>query len=180
MDPSVAQRIARGSHGAQRDRFGELVIDHVERVAAAVPADARTTALLHDVLERTNVSVDDLRRGGLTSTELAAVLLLTRAPDESFELQVLTIEHTPGPAGRLARCVKLADLDDHLARELAPADAPAYAWARRHIARGRERDDDAEGSPAAPHLRRSYSGRSARGKRVGPRRPSLRDAQPGT
>jgi hypothetical protein len=65
MDPSVAQRIARASHGPQRDRFGDPAIDHVERVAAAVPADARATALL-----------------------------LTRAPDESFELQVLTIEHT--------------------------------------------------------------------------------------
>jgi hypothetical protein len=151
MDPSVAQRIARASHGAQRDRFGEPVIDHVERVAAAVPTEARTTALLHDVLERTNVSVEDLRREGLTSSELAAVRLLTRAPDDSFELQVLTIEHARGPVGRLARCVKLADLNDHLARELAPGNAPPYAWARRHIALGRERYDDAE-DRLLPHI----------------------------
>ena len=144
MDASVARKIARAGHGAQRDRFGKPVIDHVERVAAAVTADARTTALLHDVLERTDVSVDDLRREGLTSTELEALQLLTRRPDEPFELHVLEIEHARGPQGRLARCVKLADLEDHLARGWAPAGAPAYAWARRHIAVGRERYDGAE------------------------------------
>jgi len=143
MDPSVARKIARVSLGAQRDRFSEPVFDHVERVAAAVPADARTIAFLHDVLERTDITVDDLRREGLTSTELAAVQLLTRPADESFELHVLTIEHARGVAGRLARCVKLADLDDHLARGRAPAGTPPYAWARRHIAIGRERYDGA-------------------------------------
>ena len=59
------------------------------------------------------------------------------------------IAHAPGPAGHLARTVKLADIDDHLGREPAarhPA-APPYAWARRHIAIARSRrgetDDDA-------------------------------------
>jgi hypothetical protein len=96
------------------------------------------------VLERTDITVDDLRREGLTSTELAAVQFLTRPADESFELHVLTIEHARGPAGRLARCVKLADLDDHLARGPMAVGAPPYAWGRRHIALGRERYDDAE------------------------------------
>lgn len=142
MDPAAAAKIARDSHGAQRDRFGEPVIEHVERVAAAVPADALTIALLHDVLERTDVTVQDLLRHGLTSTELAALRLLTRPADESFEVQVLSIEHAPGPEGRLARSVKLADLDDHLASGQSPAGAPPYAWGRRHIVNGRERYDN--------------------------------------
>jgi hypothetical protein len=40
-----------------------------------------------------------------------------------------------GAAGRLARVVKLADLDDHIARPWVTGDPP-YAWARRHIAVG--------------------------------------------
>jgi hypothetical protein len=39
------------THVTQRDRFGDCVIDHVERVVAAVPTDARATSLLHDLLE---------------------------------------------------------------------------------------------------------------------------------
>ena len=150
MDPSVAREIARVIHGAQRDRFGGPVIEHVERVAAAVPAEACTVALLHDVLERTDVSVDLLRRQGLTSTELAAIQLLTRVADQSFEVNVLGIVHAGGPEGRIARSVKLADLDDHIARGRPPAGAPPYAWARLHITIGRERYDGIDDRLPAP------------------------------
>ena len=44
------------------------------------------------------------------------------APDESYE-HVLRVVRAPGPAGRLARLVKLADLDDHLAHA-SPPPAP--------------------------------------------------------
>jgi hypothetical protein len=46
---------------------------------------------------------------------------------------VRRIAEAPGPAGRLARIVKLADLDDHLAHASIPPDAPPYAWARKHL-----------------------------------------------
>ena len=80
----------------------------------------------------------DLSGQGLTDVELAALELLTRGPGESYELDVLRIAYAPGPAGRLARTVKLADLDDHISREWVPG-APPYAWARRHVATGRAR-----------------------------------------
>ena len=51
MEPAVAHRIASKNQVGQRNHFGDCVIDHVERVAAAVPADARVAALLHDLLE---------------------------------------------------------------------------------------------------------------------------------
>jgi hypothetical protein len=44
--------------------------------------------------------------------------------------------------------VKLADLDDHLARPWDPGDPP-YAWARRHIAVGRARVDYSSSRPSA-------------------------------
>ena len=85
---------------------------------------------------------------GLTRLELAALELLTRQAGESYELYILRIAYAPGPAGRLARVVKLADLDDHLARAWHAGDAP-YAWARRHVAVGSARVDQTSSRPSA-------------------------------
>jgi hypothetical protein len=59
---------------------------------------------------------------------------LTRVPAEVYELDVLPISRVPGEESRLARGVKLADLDDHLAHERIPPSATRYGWARRHVA----------------------------------------------
>jgi hypothetical protein len=133
MDPDHARSIAQYSHGYQHDRFDELVVEHLARVAAAVPPEAQATAWLHDLLEQSDTDRREVSAAGLTRVELAALELLTRAPTERYELYVLRIAHAPGEVGRLARCVKLADLDDHLAHDRMPQSAPPYAWARRHI-----------------------------------------------
>jgi hypothetical protein len=133
MEPATAHGIASQNHVGQRDRFGDPVIDHLARVAAAVPPDARATALLHDLLELCPTAGRELRDKGLTRIELEALELLTHAPGEPYEVYVRRIAEAPGPAGRLARIVKLADLDDHLAHATIPSDAPPYAWARKHL-----------------------------------------------
>ena len=138
MDASVARSIAHYSHLERRNRHGEPIVEHVARVVAAVPPEAQALAWLHDVLEQSGTTTADLSGQGLTDVELVALELLTRGPGESYELHVLRIAYAPGPAGRLARTVKLADLDDHISREWVPG-APPYAWARRHVATGRAR-----------------------------------------
>ena len=73
----------------------------------------------------------------MTELEEAALGLLTRAQDERFELHMLRIAHAPGPAGDVARAIKLAELNDLLAQSAEDPlrwDLPPYAWARRHIA----------------------------------------------
>ena len=135
----MARRIASSTHAGQRDRFGDPLLDHVARVAAAVPPYARATAWLHDVPERSAVTAEELRAHGLTLDELDALELLTRDPLECYELYALRIASAGGEPGRIARLVKLADLDDHIAHGAAPADAPPYAWARRRIAIAQER-----------------------------------------
>ena len=144
MHEDVARRIASRVHAGQGDRFGDPVVEHVARVAAAVPLDARATAWLHDVPERSAVTAEELRAEGLTVPELDALELLTRDPAECYELYALRIANAGGEAGRLARLVKLADLDDHLARGDAPPEAPPYAWARRRIAVAQARQLEAE------------------------------------
>ena len=133
MKPTKARRIAYAHHGERRNAEGELIVEHLERVAAAVPGEARTVAYLHDILEHTDASLADLESAGVTPVELQAVQILTRHRDESFEAHARRIACARGPAGRLARMVKLADIDDHLSREgRIPARRP-YGWARSHI-----------------------------------------------
>ena len=124
MEPEIAHTIASRHHVGQRTRFGDCVIDHVERVAAAVPADARVTALLHDLLELCPTARWQLRGKDLTRTELEALELLTHAPGETYEAYVRRIVDARGPAGQLARTVKLADLEDNRAHTLIPQTRP--------------------------------------------------------
>ena len=139
MDAAVARNLAQYGHLDVRDRFDEPVIEHVERVAAAVPESARAIAYLHDILESTAITLDELCAEGLTPLEHEALELLTRGPGESYELHALRIAWAPGEAGAIARTVKLADLDDHLDHVTLPDGAPPYGWARRHIVVAEER-----------------------------------------
>jgi hypothetical protein len=141
MDALAAQIIAQGSHAGRRNRFDEPIVEHIERVAASVPPTARAVAFLHDVLEHSATTVPELRAAGLTALEEAALDVLTRTADESYEAHVLRVAHASGPAGALARAVKLADLDDHLGHRDLPHAAPPYAWARMHIATQQARRD---------------------------------------
>jgi hypothetical protein len=148
MDSATAHDIARVLHSGQRTADGRRLIDHVERVAAAVPSEAQAVAFLHDALERTATTSAELSLQGCTPDELGAVLLLTRSADQSYGLHVLQIAYAPGEAGRLARIVKAADLEDHLEEGGRPPSAPPYRWAYRHITIAREWWGEAPPLPA--------------------------------
>src|SRR5437763_6059929 len=60
VDPDEARALACRIHAGQVDRSGRPLLEHVGRVAAAVPAEAATVAWLHEVLERSDVSLDEL------------------------------------------------------------------------------------------------------------------------
>lgn len=127
MQDAVARDIAFTIHAGQRGRDGRLILEHLAQVAGAVPPDARPAAWLHH-------AAGDLPDLGLSAVELEALDLLARGPAEPYELYVLRIAYAWGDAGRLARTVKLADLDDRLAHDVAGSATPPYAWARRRIA----------------------------------------------
>jgi hypothetical protein len=142
VDPEIARSIAYYSHHDRRDHLGELQIEHVARVVAAVPPPARTTAWLHDVLEKSDTRLGALREGGMTDLEEEVLDLLARHDDEAFELHMLRIAHARGPAADLARAIKIAELDDHLERSAQDPlrwDLAPYAWARRHLVTARQR-----------------------------------------
>ena len=127
MPRARARAIAERAHGGQVEPSGRPYIDHVRRVARAVPPEMANVAWLHDVLEWTDVTEEDLAAAGLAPAECAALRLLTRPDepdDESFLAHVRVIALTPGHAGDIARIVKRADMEDRLRR---PRD-PAAAW----------------------------------------------------
>ena len=116
MDANLARLIAERVHAGDREEDGTPLMRHIRRVARRVPADAQTGAWLHEVLEWTAVSEQELLEDGLTSDELRALRLLrcihvSRA-DDVYLAHIHLIACAAGPSGRLARLVKIADLQD--------------------------------------------------------------------
>ena len=127
MTVQEAHELAVRAHGDQRDRDGSLHIDHVARVVgrlAAVEAHQRV-GWLHDVIEDTETD-PDLLRASLPDDEWAALVLLTRGGEQTYEAYVEAIARAGGNEGRIARAVKEADARDNLERCVAARD-PAVA-----------------------------------------------------
>src|SRR4051812_37720757 len=134
MDADRAKAIAIAAHRDVRSLDAEPLLRHVERTAACVPDWARTVAWLHEVLERTGISEETLLRRGLTGEELRALRLLSReesCSDRAYMGHIELIARAGGTAGRLARAVKIADLEDRKAHPLVRSNgwSPPYATA---------------------------------------------------
>lgn len=83
---------------------------HVTRVVAAVEGmDAKIVAALHDVVEKSDWTLEDLTREGFAPAVLAGVDAMTKRPGEDFAAHVERAAADP-----LARRVKRADLEDNL------------------------------------------------------------------
>ena len=124
LDADRARALAEWLHRGQRDAGGALVIDHVRRVAAAVPHNARVVAWLHEVLEHTSTSEEALLAEGLSNDELRAIRLLSRdifsRSHASYLGHVAQIASAEGPGAATARTVKRADLSDRMAHPPLP------------------------------------------------------------
>ncbi len=88
-------------------------LEHSLRVgetAARQGPSYATVGLLHDMLEDSDVTLDELRAAGVTEAELAAIRRLTRG-GESYEVYIAGIVRSQD---RVALSVKICDLLDHL------------------------------------------------------------------
>jgi hypothetical protein len=139
MDALAAQAIAERAHRGARDESGAPLIDHVRRVGAMVPEEASAVAWLHEVLECTAVSEQELLMAGLTTEELRALRLLARTShahsDRAYLAHLELIARSAGESGRLARLVKVADLRDRCRHPGIHPDgwAPPYERALRRL-----------------------------------------------
>jgi HD domain len=104
-----ALQIAAKAHEGQKDKEGLPYILHPLRVMQRVQGEeAMIVGVLHDVIEDTSVTADDLRHAGFSEKVVAAVLLVTHRKDESYADYVVRCK-----GNDIARRVKLADLEDN-------------------------------------------------------------------
>jgi hypothetical protein len=104
-----ALQVAAAAHEGQKDKEGLPYVLHPLRVMQLVDGEqARIVAVLHDVLEDTSVTLDDLRRAGFAADVLEALLCVTHHKDEPYADYVVRCK-----GNVIARRVKLADLADN-------------------------------------------------------------------
>lgn len=103
---SKAMGIAAMAHRGQKDKAGEAYLLHPLRVASMMTTEEEiATALLHDVVEDSIYTLNDLKLAGLPESVIRAVDLLTRKKGQSYKNYVLRLKTDP-----LARKVKIEDL----------------------------------------------------------------------
>ena len=112
-----ALEIATCAHAAQADKFGGAYIFHPLRVMGRVENygdAAKIVALLHDVVEDSEISLQDLHDAGFSSEIVDAVDAVTKRPDEEsadgdYDRFIARAAQNP-----LAKVVKIADLEDNM------------------------------------------------------------------
>lgn len=105
--------LAVKAHFGQRDRAGAPYILHPLRLMFRQNSEAaRIAAVLHDVVEDTPVTLEQLREEGFAEEVVDAVECLTRDPMDTYDQYIARL--TPNP---VARAVKLADLEDNMRLE---------------------------------------------------------------
>lgn len=111
MDLDLAIKLATEAHAGQHDKGGEPYILHPLRVMLAMKTeDERIVAVLHDVVEDTTWTCDDLYwQHGFSPDIVLAITALTRRPGEDYFDFIRRAAENP-----IARAVKIADVRDNL------------------------------------------------------------------
>ena len=102
----AAMRICYDAHAGQVDKTGLPYVFHPYHLAEQMETEETVcAALLHDVMEDTPITADDLRAEGISEPVMEALALLTHDP------HVLYLEYVQNLSGNpIARAVKIADL----------------------------------------------------------------------
>lgn len=105
-----ALHIAQKAHNGQTDKAGKPYILHPIRVAQRCNTDTeRIVALLHDVIEDTEITPNNLYSAGFSKTIVDAVLSVTRREYESYFKFIERCSLNP-----IGRIVKIHDLEDNM------------------------------------------------------------------
>ena len=135
-----ALQIAVTAHAGQKDKAGGAYIFHPIRVMSRCRTpDAMIVGLLHDVVEDTSVTFEELEAEGFSPSVLDALRLLTHDKAVPYGDYIQHVKANP-----IATEVKLADLEDNMdIRRLQEVDEKAakrfkkYLLAYRTLTNGR-------------------------------------------
>lgn len=101
-----AMQLCFHAHKEQVDKSGVPYVFHPIHLAEQMQdEDTTIVALLHDVVEDTDYTIDDLRSMGFSESVLEAIALMTHKKGVPYMEYVAKIKTNP-----IARAVKLADL----------------------------------------------------------------------
>lgn len=124
----IAERIARKAHDGQFRRDGvKPYITHPEAVAKSLEGEHSyvvATAWLHDVIEDTDTTLDDLTNAGIPWQVIESVELLTREKDQPCEDYLHFVSQS-----EIARKVKIADINHNLSDSPTKKQKEKYAIA---------------------------------------------------
>lgn len=102
----LALRICFDAHKDQVDKSGLPYVFHPFHLAEQMKTEHEVcVALLHDIMEDTDLTSRDLIEAGIPETYVATCKLMTHAPDVPYLDYVRTLKDDP-----VARKVKIADL----------------------------------------------------------------------
>ncbi|MDE5560967.1 MAG: phosphohydrolase [Bacteroidaceae bacterium] len=114
-----AIEIATESHKNQTDRAGKPYIGHITRVMqAGKTIEERIAGILHDIVEDTHWTFEDLLREGIPAEVVDAIRCLTKIEDETYDQFIERVKTNP-----IAVAVKLNDLRDNMDITRLPAIA---------------------------------------------------------
>ena len=141
---ALAEAIADRAHGGQvRKILGTPYVEHPRRVAAKAYSmgfgeDAIAAALLHDVLEDTELTVADLAAAGVSARTIRIVGLLTKwwGDDASVEWknECKPAYYAQIMADADATAIKLLDRADNL-RDMALVVGKTRKWCEKYLAK---------------------------------------------
>lgn len=101
-----AIEIAARAHAGQKQKNGQPFVLHPLHMMFHVQsAEEQITAVLHDVVEDTGATFEEIERAGFPAAIIEALRLLTRTEGQTYQTYIEQIKANP-----LARQVKLADL----------------------------------------------------------------------
>lgn len=106
----IALELAVEKHKNQTDKAGNPYILHPLHVMENVNSkEGKIVAILHDIIEDTDVTEDYLLKIGLSKRIVDAVVALTRSEDIDYQEYIKNLSSNP-----LAKEVKLADLEHNM------------------------------------------------------------------
>jgi len=129
LDDAIA--LAVEAHRGVMDKSGQPYILHPLRVMFRCEgAIERIVAVLHDVVEDTGRTFDDLRKLGYSEEVIAALDCVTKREGESYERFVERASANP-----VARKVKIADIEDNMdVRRLTGIDQKDFERMTKYLA----------------------------------------------
>lgn len=107
---TLAREMAIKFHKGQVDKAGNEYINHLFFLESKVNTEEeKIVAPLHDIVEDTDVSIDDLKNKGFSKNVIEAIECITKKQNEDYLTYLTRVKNN-----KIARTVKLIDLSHNM------------------------------------------------------------------